>query len=177
METRVSSQEMKLFSIFCAEIPLRCGDNICQHGYFPFYFFLSAFLGCLSTVKSVISQYAPDVALRAEHWRKPRPSAASIRSPSARHLTVKVPNSHSSDTIWPRSQTCSSINGPCESTAAPLKADVLFDPILDFKGGHLSRVLGEVGEAWGRTACRNSHCQKPLGPPLLTPCQVFNVVE
>lgn len=142
-----------------------------------FICFLSAFLGRLSTVKSVISQYAPDVALRAEHWCKPRPSAASIRSPAARHLTLKVPKSHSSHTIWPRSQSCSSINGPCENTAALLKADVLFEPILDFKGRHLSLVLGEVGEAWGRTVCRDSHCQKALEPPLLTPCQVFNVVE
>lgn len=115
-----------------------------------FICFLSAFLGWLSTVKSVISQYAPDVALRAEHRRKPRPSAVSvhgdIRSPAARHLTVKVPNSHSSHTIWPRSQSCSSSNGPCESTAALLKANVLFEPVLDFKGRHLSPVLGEVGE-------------------------------
>lgn len=79
-----------------------------------FICFLRAFLGWLSTVKSVISQYAPDVALRAEHRRKSRPSAASvhgdIRSPAARHLTVKVPNSHSSHTQF----------GPGPSPAAPL---------------------------------------------------------
>lgn len=101
-------------------------------------------------MKSVISQYAPDVAPRAEHQRKARPSVASvhgdIRSPAARHLTIKVSNSHSSHTVWPRSRSCSSSNGPCESTAALLKAEILFEPVLDFKGRHLSPVLGEVGE-------------------------------
>lgn len=112
-------------------------------------------------MKSLISQCGPDVALRAKHRRKHRPSAASIigdvrelAAPCCKSLRLSF-FSHSL------------------STATLLKANVLFEPVLYFKGRYLSPILVEVGEEWlgmWRTMCRNSHFQKVSGPSL---CRVL----
>lgn len=95
----------------------------------------------------------------------PRHSKHAPFNSPAQLLVVNFPlslfySSYSKHTVWPKSQSCySSIKGPCGNGAALSNACVMFDLILDFKGGHLIPALGEAGEigrgwALGKTVGR-----------------------
>lgn len=148
------------------------------HSYtLPFVLcFLSAFLECLYTVKSMISQSSPDVCLQVElclkHLAKEK-TEASLSFLPVSLLTLK----HTPDT--PRAHQQPHSTAPCckfpslsflssrrpfgpdpSHAAPPLRVLLvvglpywmpafLFDPILHFKGRHLIHTLGEVGEVGG----------------------------